>query len=318
MSKKKKSKERASGPFSKIAVLFSPPWRRFTLFTMAVVGLVVAGSAVWPKVHQRVMHNDNLWLRAEAIEITPLPPWIRGDVRGEVLRDASLDGAISILDPALAQRVAEAFALHPWVEEVVRVQKHHPAHVSVEIKYRRPACMVRVSGRLFPTGPGDEQIADGLYPVDAKGIFLPPDDFSPIEAARYPRLVGTNSIPVGPPGTRWGDTAVQEGARVAAVLVDDWRRFDIERIEPAVDVRRNSDILRFDLITNNGTRIRWGSAPQDGPAGEAVTQEKLRQLDRYADEHGSLDVPDPPREINLQPWDAKLDEEPFTADRRGT
>ncbi len=312
---KKKAKDEPKGLFTKLAVPFSAPWRGFTFFAVTIVGVAAVGIAVWPQVREHVMHNDDLWLRAENIEVTPLPSWIRGDVRAEVLRDASLDGAISILDPALAQRVAEAFALHPWVEEVVHVEKHHPARVSVELTYRRPACMVRVLGRLFPTA-GGEQIADGLYPVDATGIFLPPNDFSPIEAARYPRLVGANSIPVGPPGTRWGDATVQEGARLAAMLVDDWRRFDLERIEPAISPRRNSDDLGFDLVTNNGTRIRWGAAPRLGSAGETVTREKLRQLDRYADEHGSLNVPDPPREINLQPWDAKLDEEPFTADRR--
>ena len=316
MSKKKKAEKKAAGLFSKLSVLFLPPWRGFTLFVIVVVGGAIAGIAVWPQVREHVMRNDDLWLRAENIEITPLPPWIRSDVRAEVLRDASLDGAISILDPALAQRVAEAFALHPWVERVVRVEKQHPARVLVELTYRRPACMVRVSGRLFPTASGDEQIADGLYPVDANGIFLPPDDFSPIEAARYPRLVGANSIPMGPPGTRWGDATVDEGARVGAVLVDDWRRFDIDRIEPRVAARRNSEHLVFDLVTTNGTRIHWGFTPQEGAAGATVTREKLRQLERYATEHGSLNVPDPPREINLQPWDAKLDEAPFTADRR--
>jgi len=154
------------------------------------------------------------------------------------------------------------------------------------------------------------------YPVDAKGIFLPPDDFSPIEAARYPRLVGANSIPVGPPGTRWGDSTVHDGARIAAVLVKDWRKFDLERIEPVPTTQRSQEYLTFDLVTKEGTRVHWGFAPRPGPAGETVTREKLTQLARYADEHGSLNVPDPPHEINLQPWDAKLEEEPITADRR--
>lgn len=316
MSKKKDVEPESSGLLAKLRVPFSAPWRGFTLFVIIVAGFSVAGVVVWPQIEERLMYNEDLWLQAEAIEVNPQPSWIRVDVRDEVLRDASLDGSISILNPALAQRVAEAFALHPWVEEVIQVQKNHPAGVTVELKYRQPACMVRVSGRLFPAGPGGERIADGLYPVDVQGIFLPPDDFSPIEAARYPRLLGANSIPVGPPGTRWGDTTVHDGARIAAVLVKDWRRYDLERIEPVPTTQRSHDYLTFDLVTKSGTRVHWGFAPRPGPAGETVTREKLSQLDRYAEEHGSLNVPEPPHEINLQPWDAKLEEEPFTADRR--
>ncbi len=316
MSKKIEEPDESKGLVSSLMIPFTAPWRGLTLTVLLIAGIAVGVTAMWPQIQEHVSKNDDLWLTVESIDVTPQPSWIRVDVRTEVLRDASLDGPISILDPALAQRVAEAFVLHPWVADVTRVQKHHPARVSVELEYRKPACMVLVSGRLFPAGPGGEQITDGLYPVDAQGVFLPPDDFSPIEAARYPRLVGANSIPVGPPGTRWGDSTVHEGARIAAVLVRDWLRYDLERIEPTVSSRRNRGYLKFDLVTKDGTRVQWGFAPQPGPAGETVTREKLSQLDRYAEEHGSLNVPEPPNVINLQSWDAKLEEEPFTADRR--
>ena len=61
------------------------------------------------------------------------PAWIHTDVKAEVIRNASLDAALSVLDDNLTVNIAQAFALHPWVAKVTRVSKHHPARVKVEV-----------------------------------------------------------------------------------------------------------------------------------------------------------------------------------------
>ncbi len=172
--------------------------------------LVWRGAGNWRGVGEEVLSSAPYWLTVEQVAVTPTPAWIHCDVRADVFRDASLDGPLSILESDLVERLADAFSLHPWVKKVVRIRKYHPAAVTVEVVYRRPACMV-----LVKPNPSDPK-SIGLLPVDDEGVLLPSGDFSPIEAARYPRLAGVDSVPQGPVGTRWGDARVAGAPRSPA------------------------------------------------------------------------------------------------------
>ena len=119
----------------------------------------------------------------EKVTITKQPPWIHADIRAEVFRDASLDGLQSNLDDSLAERIARAFRLHPWVADA-KARKRPPAQVEVDLVYRRPVCMVDQPG--------------GATPVDVEGTVLPSEGFSPIEKKSYPRLSGVDTGPSGP------------------------------------------------------------------------------------------------------------------------
>lgn len=267
---------------------------------LATVLLAAAGGglyALWQYVGPHVQNDPQYLLSADRIEITPPPPWVRADVKGEVLRDASLELPLAIFDepdaPPLTQRLAEAFALHPWVAKVQRVSKLHPARVHVELVYREPVCMVEVPG--------------GLYPVDIESVVLPTGDFllnkhSRLEALRYPRVAQIGSLPVGPAGTRWGDPWVAGAARLAAVLRQDWEALGLARIVPATNAADEGSPanLAFDLHTTLGRTVRWGRPPGEEPAGEPPAEEKLDRLRRYAARYGSLDQPPEVQVLDLR------------------
>lgn len=247
-----------------------------------VILLVIAGLLGgawylgWRHVRDRVLKSEPYWLRLEDVEITPLPDWIHTDIRIQVFRDASLDRPLSINDDDLVQRIRDGFALHPWVAKVERVQKFHPARVKVDLVYRRPVCMVESSGELIP--------------VDEEGVVLPREDFSSVEASRYPRLVGIESAPLGPVGTRWGDDRVLGGAEIAAALSATWEKWGLGCIVPAQSPGASShETVPFDLLTRDRTRIVWGRAPGGDASGQASAKEKVERLERYFAEHGTLD-----------------------------
>ncbi len=130
------------------------------------------------------MSSPDYFLGPQQIEITPPPPWIvRSDLTAEVYRDLGRQGPLRIMDENLTERVAVAFSGHPWVAKVRQVRKYFPAKVKVDLIYRRPVCMVEIPG--------------GLMPVDVQATLLPKDDFSPVEAARYPRLAGVDRGQMG-------------------------------------------------------------------------------------------------------------------------
>lgn len=89
---------------------------------------------VWQRVKSHVLAEADYQLDPKNIEITPAPPkWIHADIKAEVIRDGSLAKSLSILDPELTVHVKRAFGLHPWIAEVHRVSKRHPASVEVDV-----------------------------------------------------------------------------------------------------------------------------------------------------------------------------------------
>lgn len=269
------------------------PWasgsgRAFALILLIAAVTVAGWFVVWQDVNQHVFDSDDYWLRRGDIQMTPLPRWIHSDVRAQVLRNASLDEPLSIMEPGLSQKIAEAFAMHPWVAHVDEVRIGYPAKADVALKYRKPVLMVEVAG--------------GLLPTDRDGVLLPSGDFSPVEAARYPRLVGFETYPLGPVGTPWGDNRVTAAAEIVDCLGDEWHGLKLDRIAPA-DTRAaplgRSNPTAFELITRGGTRVLWGRAPSQAPPGSPSAAEKVARLVQYVERYGSLEGPQGPQQIDL-------------------
>ena len=289
---KSKRPAKAAKPLVPVAVakllrLLGGPWRGAVLAGL-LVGVFLGGwYLVWKEVRPQVLGSDAYLLTPDDVQITPTPDWIRADVRGEVFRDASLEGPLSIMDEDLAGRIAAAFSLHPWVAKVVRVTKHHPAGVQVELDYRRPVCMV--------------ETPDGLQPVDIEGVLLPREDFSPVEAARYARVTGIDTAPLGPVGTRWGDGRVVDAAEIAALLGPAWQELKLDRIAPAQGTPAvYSSATTYELFTRGGTRILWGHGPASKLPSEIPAIDKAARLKQYAAQNGSLEGPGGPQVLDVR------------------
>ncbi|MFM7208133.1 MAG: cell division protein FtsQ/DivIB [Planctomycetaceae bacterium] len=225
-----------------------------------VVAAVALGWAAWTRLGDRARATPDLVLHPDGIAVDGVAPWVRADVKGEALRDASLDGGVPLDDPELVRRLARAFAMHPWVREVVSVRMRHPAAADVTLRCREPVAMVAVPG--------------GMLAIDAEGVVLPSDDFTAEAAAAYPRVTGVSSSPQGAVGFPWGDPAVDEAAAVAAAVGPDWKDLGLSGCRPAaVDGRRVWE------LTDGAERIvRFGSAPGREQPGEPTAAAKIVRL----------------------------------------
>jgi hypothetical protein len=257
-----------------------------------VAGCAFGWKLLWEQVREHVFASADYRLDADSIEVTPLPAWIHANVKAEVIRDASLESSLSVLDPELTLQIARAFGLHPWVAKVERVTKRYPAGVKVELAYRVPVGMVEVPG-------------PALLPVDAEGVLLPTEDFSPVDARHYPRIGEIKTSPIGPVGTRWGDTRVAGAAGVASAVAPHWENLKLYQIVPA---GRQANSLggietdAYELFTKGGTRIDWGRPPGAEVAGEAAAASKVARLLEYAAKHGdSLDDAATPQHFDVRP-----------------
>ncbi len=291
MRASKKRKRKPSPLPTRSNRLVSLLWGRGRPVTLAVLTALVllsAWCAVWHStgVREYIFTFGDYEVTPQKVEITPLPDWIHTDIRSEVFRNASLDGPLSIMDEDLAERVAGAFSLHPWVAKVRRVTKHHPARLVVELDYRRPVCMV--------------EVPNGLLPVDAWGVLLPVADFSPVEASRYPRLVDIKTVPVGTVGECWGDARVIGGAEIAAALREAWAELKLSQIVPSAPLATSvGEASTYTLLTRGGTRIRWGRAPSTSAPGELPAADKVARLKEYVTRHGTLEGREGPQELDV-------------------
>lgn len=158
---------------------------------LLLAGLIVLGRAAL----DRVRHDDRYTAAFADIDCEPPGGMTRADFLGEVQYLSEQPGRLRLLDEGLASRLADAFARHPWVERVERVELAPPRLVRVQLRYRRPVLAVPHAGQLRT--------------VDRHGVLLPAK--APTEG--LPIFPGKASPPKGPAGTAWGDAAVEEAAR---------------------------------------------------------------------------------------------------------
>jgi hypothetical protein len=248
---------------------------------VVVTAAALGGWWLWRRHDADVRAHPDAVLFPERVELRGSAAWVRGDIRAEALRDASLDGGLPLDDPDLPERLRRAFARHPWVREVVSVVLREPAAATVEIRCREPVAMVRVK--------------DGLYAVDAEGVVLPSDDFTPESAAAYPTIADVRSTPVGAAGTRWGDPLVVEGAAVAAAVGPEWPRLGLRDLRPVASAAG----LSWELVGDRGRTIRFGSAPGRERLDEPAAAAKVARLTGLAgrddaDRAIDLTVAEPP------------------------
>jgi hypothetical protein len=233
-------------------------------------------------------------LTAENIHITPPPPWIHSDVKSQVLRDAGLEGTLSVLDDwaSFSHRIKEAFEFHPWVASVERITRRLPSGLEIELKYRRPIASIESS-------EGDSV---ALLPIDEQAIRLPEGDLSEVERRYLPRISGITGRPLV--GDLWNDPRVVGGAKIAAALADVWEQLRLVEIkavsssEPANVATAN---FAFEIVTSGGTRILWGAPPgAEAAAGESPFDTKRARLLEYATQHGRLDTIDGPATLDVR------------------
>ena len=83
-----------------------------------------------------------------------------------------------------------------------------------------------------------------------------------------------------------------QAARIVALLEEIWKPLDLYRV--SVPARRSAvasaDPDVYVLITRQGRRFSWGSAPGKELRGEDTAAEKVAGLKKYLQDHGSLDL----------------------------
>jgi hypothetical protein len=166
-----------------------------TLLVLIVAAFLAAVIVLGQWGLEEIRGKERYAVPFAGIDCTAPPGLTRAEFLDEVQYLSRLPDRLGLLDDDLVRTLRTAFAKHPWVERVDGVFLRPPRQVRVSIVIRQPVLAV-------PTN-------EGLIAVDAHGVRLP----KTASMVGLPVFDGDARPPLGPAGTKWGDTMVEERAR---------------------------------------------------------------------------------------------------------
>jgi hypothetical protein len=278
-----------------------PRWLLKALMPLIAVALFLGGLLLLGRLTHDWLAGQDRATFALADADCPAPPnQSSADFVNEVQYLAGLPERVNLLDDELPERLHDAFARHPWVDKVERVEVNAQG-VRVKLAYRVPVLAVVLSGAasdgkaaMIPIRSGYLGQKNGTAParaVDGQGVLLPVAAVSD----KLPVLIGPTKPPQTPPGTPWTDPTVQAAARTAALLRPHQERLGLE------DVSVHGDCLVWS--TPPDVRVRWGRPPGSECKEEASAAQKIERLLDYCERRGGLGKPQP-TEHDVRPRDA--------------
>jgi hypothetical protein len=171
-------------------------WLVQSLTVVLLAGALLAGLVLLGRwCLEQIRGQDRYAALFADIECTAPPGMEKGAFLDEVQYLSRVPDRLGLLDEDLRERLAAAFAKHPWVEKVDAVILEPPRRVQVRLVMRRPVLAV-------PT-------KEGLVAVDGRGVRLPRN----ATTKGLPEFQGEASPPRGPAGSLWGDAKVEARAR---------------------------------------------------------------------------------------------------------
>lgn len=243
---------------------------------LSVIGL---GRAARASLHDRVTYS----IAFGDIDCQPPEGMSREAFLNEVRVHTNQPKALPLLDEDLIARLHRAFAVHPWVDSVRRVDIGSPHHAGshskttlhLDLVYRQPVLAIPLSAEAkAEKGIGER----GWRMVDRQSILLPVGTVP----AHLPVLAAPVTVPAGPPGSRWGDARVAAAAKTAAFLQPHLAHLHLDDSE--------LEIVGGEIVFRRpGVRIVWGHAPGQEEKGEASAKVKLQRLLEYQKGHDGLE-----------------------------
>ncbi|PQO37912.1 cell division protein FtsQ/DivIB [Blastopirellula marina] len=248
--------------------LGSPVARQLLLCVVIIAAFALMMIAGWNHYADKFASREEFLLSPSDILINKQPDWIHSNVLIDTVNEEKLPEKLDLRDRELTSKIATAFSNHAWIRKVNKVIKQYPAKVLVDVEYRRPVAVVEV---VFTDKFGNKK--RGLVPIDGEGTILPDRDFSPAQAAQYPRILIDLKTPWVGPGQKWEDPRIADAALIAMELLPYWNDLKLTRI-----VLKEESGSHYELELADNTRIIWGSPPGKELPQEAMAKHKVQVI----------------------------------------
>jgi hypothetical protein len=218
-------------------------------------------------------------------------------VLDQLMVAARLRANDDLLDPELAQRVADSVGRSVWVRRVLRVTKLATGVVRINCEFRTPTAWVQRGQRA--------------YLVDDQGAHLPLavpigrlDEFRPTRAGS-PNLFlirdATGSRPSV--GQVWPGQDLQAALRLCRLMNGCVWRDQVQAISVANYGGRQVIGEPHIVLLLGGSQVRWGRAPGEEMGVEIPAADKIAVLQGLYAEHGRIDAGRPHVDIRFSRTD---------------
>jgi len=233
--------------------------------------LVFSSTVLWKQWGHVRLGEDYGPLSEQMFRINAPPSYVARNVTADIFRSHQLD-KVSLLDRNTTSIVCEALQTHPWVEEVLRVEKSATG-VAAQVRYRIPVAMVRViSQHQDVSGPA-------VCVVDGKGILLPTEGFHESDVPNFLQIEVDGTYPTGVSyGMPFSDLRVIAASRIAALLTRFREECGLVSIRLTNPQRTFNEPWHFVVIRRDGSMIIWGSPPGEEQPGELKADAKIAML----------------------------------------
>lgn len=198
--------------------------------------------------------------------------WLPDRDQAELIRAAErAAGDADPLGVGPLRDVSEAMNRTGWFRSSPRVRVVGSGRLHVSPEWRQPAAVVRWQGR------------DHLVSMNAEPM---PPVYRPGGSNR-PVILGCSQGPGGrnPRHTPWPGMDVHSGLDLLKTL---WSAGVFEQVD-GIDVSAYRDGGPLEIVTTHGTRVVWGSAPDEWKAGEPSVEERVRRLKKLMEASGRID-----------------------------
>jgi len=231
-------------------------------FTVLACGLLLGGLMIAGKLARNALRTDERYQFPFKSIDCPAPPGLdREAFLGEVRYLGEFPESVPLLDDALPARLSAAFARHPWVERVDKVDIGPGRRLAIKLTFRTPVLGVNQSRQM-------------IRAVDGEGVLLPRG----ADTLALPHI--STSITPASPGKPWGDPRIERAAAVAALLHPHKERLKL------TDFRWEGDVLKLRREDAKGPVVIWGDAHD----GERKLQRLLARAAELDAAKGEIDL----------------------------
>jgi len=255
---------------------------RFFWLAVSIAGVFLACGYGWRRFQPEFASQQRFQIDAANIKTNEFPDYFQADIKAEVLASLAAE-SINLLDQEVLQKVADAFLEHRCVSGIYSISKSSSG-ISCLLEYHKPLAAIELI---------DKQSRPALVPVTANSVVMDPQDLK--------REVFENLIRVSVPGLTsdrmyagepFENAEVHGCLLIAAEIDKELENHNVVRILSVAGWPSSN----FQLQLTNGTRVIWGSAPQQELENEATPVEKIKALreviEKYAQSQSDTDFQD--------------------------
>lgn len=244
-----------------------PEWaqiRRGAVIAGRVLGLAaLVGLTLWGVPRLTTYAEGRADVRTVTVGFRHAPVWLRGDL----LHTLQLTAVAQLGDDPFGRTdlvaVRHALLDTGWFEGIDQVRRRRPDLIEVDARFMKPFAVIRSGGYDYLVDPAGRLLPRSYPAGDARPKFV--------------TVTGTHFDRPTRPSMQWPGADVSAALSVLRLFEQRIWRGQVAQL----DVSRYLTDGTIELVTDRGCRLRWGSAPGDESALEALADLKLRYLDEH-------------------------------------